>query len=364
MVRLTRVQQQLRTRAAVLAAAHREFAEHGYAHAKVDRIAARADLTRGSVYSNFPGKRALYLAVLVDLIERAPDSGARRDGPTSPAGAAGAFARTWLCRLPLAGDPAPDGRLRLRSLTGLLDDDHLRPALAQVAELEALLLGLVLEANESAPHRVRAARLILTTLHGAAALAETAPGFGDPFDVIRACEHLADLDLDDSWDPPHAAHVRPARVTDEPWTPPTDLGDVLTGHRPDLNRDGVITVLGAHRLGAAADAVRASGPGDRVTIVPVTDDPDETGCLVRARLADLVRCLRGSVGADPWPGLRLVLDDHQMLTGALGITTVGDDTEVAVRIRAGRIAVRATGRGAGLAAAVADPDGRREEGTR
>jgi AcrR family transcriptional regulator len=39
MVRLTRAQQQERTRAAVLAASRREFSEHGYAEAKVDRIA-------------------------------------------------------------------------------------------------------------------------------------------------------------------------------------------------------------------------------------------------------------------------------------------------------------------------------------
>ncbi len=68
MVRLTRAQQQKRTRAAVLAAAVEEFAEHGYAEAKVDRIAARAELTRGAVYSNFPSKRSLYLAVLLDSL--------------------------------------------------------------------------------------------------------------------------------------------------------------------------------------------------------------------------------------------------------------------------------------------------------
>ena len=50
MVRLTRAQQQERTQAAVLAAAREEFTEHGYAEAKVDRIAERAELTRGAVY--------------------------------------------------------------------------------------------------------------------------------------------------------------------------------------------------------------------------------------------------------------------------------------------------------------------------
>ena len=34
-------------------------------------------------------------------------------------------------------------------------------------------------------------------------LAETAPGFGDPFDVARACEQLGGIDLPDAWDPPH-----------------------------------------------------------------------------------------------------------------------------------------------------------------
>ena len=39
MARLTRAQQQERTRAAVLVAARQEFAEYGYAEAKIDRIA-------------------------------------------------------------------------------------------------------------------------------------------------------------------------------------------------------------------------------------------------------------------------------------------------------------------------------------
>jgi AcrR family transcriptional regulator len=80
MVRLTRAQQQERTRAAVLAAARQEFTEHGYVDAKVDRIAERAELTRGAVYSNFPSKRALYLAVLFDLVGHAASSLSSRAG--------------------------------------------------------------------------------------------------------------------------------------------------------------------------------------------------------------------------------------------------------------------------------------------
>src|SRR4029450_31098 len=59
-----RAEMQERNRAAVLAAARAEVVERGFRDAKVDVIAARAGLTRGAVYSNFPGKRALYFAVL------------------------------------------------------------------------------------------------------------------------------------------------------------------------------------------------------------------------------------------------------------------------------------------------------------
>ena len=77
--RLTRAEAQEHNRAKVLAAARAEFIESGYRAAKIDSIAERAELTRGAVYSNFPGKRALYFAVLADEAERpgepAPNSG-------------------------------------------------------------------------------------------------------------------------------------------------------------------------------------------------------------------------------------------------------------------------------------------------
>lgn len=363
MARLTRLQQQERTRTAVLAAARREFTENGFLDGKVDRIAERAGLTRGAVYSNFPGKRALYLAVLVDLVEHSPEPVAARRPPGSAADAAEAFARGWLGRLPLVGDPAQDGRLRLRSLSGLLDDDHLRHTLAQLLRLEALLLGLALESCGDGPRRVRAAELILTMLHGTGSLAESAPGFADPFDVIHACRALADLEPDDRWDPLHAAYVAAAVPADEPWSSPINAVDALTDRPFDVRDDGVIVVLGAHRLGAAEEAVRAARSGDRVTIVAATGDPPEPGLLIRLRIADLARCVRTSVGADPWPGLRLVLDDHDTLSVALGVAGQEPGIEAAVRVRTGRIAARASGRGAGHAAAVAD-HGRPDEGPR
>ncbi|ANZ40316.1 transcriptional regulator [Lentzea guizhouensis] len=340
MVRLTRAQQQARTRAAVLAAAKDEFTEHGYALAKVDRIAERAELTRGAVYSNFPSKRALYLAVLIGLVEQGAPA---EVSPASKVDALGVFARVWLERLPLAGDSASGGRLQLRSLSGVLDEAH-GAVLAQVARLEAVLLAVALERGGGA-RQVRLAELVLTMLDGAVHRAETSPGFGDPFDVAHACRHLAQIDLADTWAPPHLPYVAPARACTESWAAPRGLVDLIGGEEADL-REGVVAVLGANRLGAAEEAVRS---GELVTLVVVTGEKEETGRLIRLRLTDLVRSLRRVFAADAWQRVRLVLDEDAEVARAIGLQAAGDDTEVAVRVHDGVVVARAQGRGAGHA---------------
>lgn len=341
MARLTRAQQQARTRRAVLGAAVEEFARHGYAEAKVDRIAERAELTRGAVYSNFPSKRSLYLAVLLDSWPHAPRQAAP---PSDVTGAAEAFARAWLERLPLATDTAAAARLRSRSVAGVFDDEPGRAVLGALTRLEALLLGLALESSPPrAARRVRLAELILTLLHGADHLAGTAPGFGDPFEVARACGHLAGLPLDDTWAPPHLDFVRGAELGDDPWPGPDD---------------GVIVVLGAARLGAAEEAVRAARPEDRVTVAVVTGDPAETGALVRLRITGLAECLRRAFPPTAAPPLHVDLDDGAALAAAVG-AAVTDDTEAAIRVHAGRVVARASGRGAGHAVAGVHPEASR-----
>ena len=356
MARLTRAQQQARTRAAVLAASRQEFSEHGYAEAKVDRIAERAELTRGAVYSNFPSKRALYLAVLLELVEQAPASQVPVSSP-GPAGALGAFARAWLERLPLAGEPPAGGHLRLRSLAGVVDDEPARTALAQVTRLEALLLALALESGTprrgGRVRRVRLAELVLTLLNGSGHLAEVAPGFGDPFDVVRACEQLAGIDLADTWDPPHLPYVAPAQPCRDRWVPPADLPDQLTGRRVGFDGAGVVAVLGTSRLEAAEEAVRAARPGARVTVAVVTGDAAEIGRLVRLRISDLGGCLRRAFAPGAWPRLHLVLDDQALVASAVGVADADDATEAAVRIQRGTVIARAHGRGAAHAAATA-----------
>ena len=53
-----------RTSAAILAAATREFTEKGFGGARIDAIAARADINKRMLYHYYGGKEALYLAVL------------------------------------------------------------------------------------------------------------------------------------------------------------------------------------------------------------------------------------------------------------------------------------------------------------
>ncbi|WP_171168072.1 TetR/AcrR family transcriptional regulator [Streptomyces sp. I05A-00742] len=353
MARLTRAQQQERTRAAVLVAARQEFAEHGYAGAKVDRIAERAELTRGAVYSNFTGKRALYLAVLADAAEQARAAAEPpRESPATAGQALGAFARIWLERLPLAADTPGRGHLRLRSLSGVLDTAPARAALAELVRFEALLLALALEPH-APPHTgtVRRAELALTLLHGAAGLAEIAPGAGDLFDLARAAEHLAVLPVPDDADPPHLPFVSPASVTRDAWTAPRGLHDEITGRRFGLDDDGVVVVLGAGRLSAAEEAMRSARPGDELTFVVVTGDPAETGRLARLRIVDIVACLRRVFAPGELPRPRVVLDDTGAVAAAVGRDAVDDSTEVAVRTRDGLIVARADGRGAGHAVA-------------
>ena len=51
------------TRAALLAAARRAFATHGYAGAELAAIADAAGVTTGAIYHHFAGKKALFQAV-------------------------------------------------------------------------------------------------------------------------------------------------------------------------------------------------------------------------------------------------------------------------------------------------------------
>ncbi|MFC7328335.1 TetR/AcrR family transcriptional regulator [Marinactinospora rubrisoli] len=358
MGRLSRAETQRRNRARVLAAARAEFAERGFRDAKIDGIAERAELTRGAVYSNFPGKRALYFSVLAEDAERASGgSPAVQPGRTARE-ALGAFARAWVTRLPLVADPGHGAaRLGTELLPEILADELTRLPFAQLLKLDAILLGLALERSRPAPRSgrmVRVAETALTTLQGASRLAAAAPGFVEPFDVVRACERLADLDLGDRWPPPHTGHIRArSRPADGPWSPPPAV-DAVRGEPADLVADGVVAILGLHRLAAVEEAVRAVPPETGVTAVLVTGAPGELAPLARLVVAEVCGGLREAFPPAAWPRLRVVHDPSGTVAAAAGVTAISDATETAVRVAGGRITARAEGYGACHAVASAD----------
>ncbi|KAA9156447.1 TetR/AcrR family transcriptional regulator [Amycolatopsis acidicola] len=347
MARLSRVETQAQNRGKVLAAAKAEFTERGFRETKIDRIAERAELTRGAVYSNFPSKRALYFAVLAQVAEQ--DAEPEHPPTARTAGDALAdFARAWVDRIPLASDEQHSpARLDRDLLPEIASDQRTSLPFAQLTNLGAIVLGLCLEHTRHRSRMVQVAELALTTLHGASQLASAAPGFGDPFHLVLACEQLAGLDLDDVWQPAYLQHISPARPVDQPWTPP-ELTDALRDEPVKPGDDEVVAVLGLHRLSAVEEALRVA---PSVTLALVTGNPGELGPLARLAVADLRRCLRAAVPPKHWPRLRIVHDESGAVAAAAGVSAVSDATETAVRIRENRIVARAEGWGACHAAA-------------
>ncbi|MGD9986303.1 MAG: TetR family transcriptional regulator [Pseudonocardia sp.] len=353
----SRAEMQRRNRAKVLAAARDEFGDKGFRDAKIDVIAAAAELTRGAVYSNFPSKRALYLAVLAADADAAPAPETTGAAPDTAAQALAALARGRLARLPLAAD---DHRGPVRLAAGLEQEiaaeEQLRTPFAQLQALTAIVVGLALEQTlrrREDRRMVRVAETALTLLQGAARLAVAAPGFGEPFTVVRACELLADADLGDTWaEPAFAAYAPTPRPVDEPWQPPTAV-DALRGNAVTVPGDGLVLVLGLHRLEAFEHAVRAAPPGTPITAALVTADPHEAGMLARLVVTELATALHPIFPTLLPAGLRIVLDDDGALAAAAGVPSVSDMTEAGIRLAGGRVTARADGWGAAHAIAAA-----------
>jgi AcrR family transcriptional regulator len=63
-----------RTRAALVDAASQLIAEEGYDRLSMDRVAARAGMTKGAIYGNFANKEDLVIEAFVTGLRRAPPS--------------------------------------------------------------------------------------------------------------------------------------------------------------------------------------------------------------------------------------------------------------------------------------------------
>ena len=62
-----------RTKASILDAAVAEFSAHGYAGARIDRIASLAGVNKRMIYHHFGGKRVVFEAVLADRLAMGGD---------------------------------------------------------------------------------------------------------------------------------------------------------------------------------------------------------------------------------------------------------------------------------------------------
>jgi TetR/AcrR family transcriptional regulator, regulator of autoinduction and epiphytic fitness len=73
-----------RKHAAILEAAVAEFRASGYEATSMDRIAARADVSKRTVYNHFPSKEVLFVRILEEMFDRGvggPDVAYRADKP-------------------------------------------------------------------------------------------------------------------------------------------------------------------------------------------------------------------------------------------------------------------------------------------
>jgi AcrR family transcriptional regulator len=98
-MRRTQAQRSAATRGALVAAARRLFAVHGFAEVPADAIVTEAGLTRGALYHQFADKTALFDAVVAaveaDIAERLAGSVAAA-GISDPVDALRHAVETWL----------------------------------------------------------------------------------------------------------------------------------------------------------------------------------------------------------------------------------------------------------------------------
>ncbi|MDQ7804109.1 TetR/AcrR family transcriptional regulator [Amycolatopsis sp. A133] len=85
------------TREHLVAVATGLFTEHGYDGTSIDAVLRAAEVSRGALYHHFPGKDALFAAVLDAVYDRVEADGARAvEGVTEPAAALRAACLAWI----------------------------------------------------------------------------------------------------------------------------------------------------------------------------------------------------------------------------------------------------------------------------
>ncbi|MBF6176027.1 TetR/AcrR family transcriptional regulator [Nocardia blacklockiae] len=366
MARLVRTEQQLRTHARVLAAARTEFLRHGFSDTTVDAVAARAELTRSTVYSVFPTKTALYLAALTDhttIAARALDTYA--GPPSRPArtatDAVHAFATQWLRQLqPTEPGTTATGGMRVSALFADLVPlavTRLRAPLSGLSALTAALVALALRDLERRhPARDHAgpahdyrpvSEATLATLLATTIAPWTAPQ-ADLAHIPDQCARYAAQHTGTypaTSDAQHVNHVvheggSAVRLRPLPWSPLRGH-DLLHDTPADLYRDQYVLFTGLHAAPAIVEQLAVLPARTPLTVVVVTGPDRDVEPLTQLLLGLTCRALRRIFPADFLPVLQVVLDTSGTLALAARILDATPDTLTAVTVSAQQLTWRA-----------------------
>ncbi|MGN6233948.1 MAG: TetR/AcrR family transcriptional regulator [Trinickia sp.] len=123
-----------RKRAAIIDAAIEEFRAAGFEATSMDRIAARADVSKRTVYNHFPSKEALFAAILRQLWDESEAGNApgyRADEPLRPQ-----LLDLLMRKLRLLNDEAFLSLARVAIAAGIHSPERARDMVARMGERE------------------------------------------------------------------------------------------------------------------------------------------------------------------------------------------------------------------------------------
>lgn len=210
-LRLSRSEQQQRTRTALVAAAARTFARDGYHAASLEAIAASAGYSKGAVYSNFRGKAELFLAVMelgIQAVEQQP-SQLWGEVPTGPDASPRPMS-DW--------DGVGIALATLEYVAAASRDPDLAPQLAEFAQrVVAHFTELARHSRSDAdPLEPEDLGVLLTALHQGLGLLSLIPGLTDERRPARIDPWLWTAGMRRLADPGRAGYTLPPAPTTPP----------------------------------------------------------------------------------------------------------------------------------------------------
>jgi TetR/AcrR family transcriptional regulator of autoinduction and epiphytic fitness len=130
-----------RKRAAIIDAAIQEFLAAGFDATSMDRVAARAGVSKRTVYNHFPSKEALFAAILRQLWDSSDTEEAPAYSSLQPL--RGQLLQLLLKKLSLLNDEAFLSLARVAIAAGIHSPERARDMVARMGEREEDLTGWI-----------------------------------------------------------------------------------------------------------------------------------------------------------------------------------------------------------------------------